>query len=1073
MKLLQIVLLSVFSILVLSYSSPSAFAHDNSGCGGSYPYACHDGSLHLCSTNPPAANGTCTNGIITTQAAPGCRQKGIDMFGSTSSYVCDAYCGTLSPQTCPSGRTGRVIGDEGRDICVTYCASHCESGSDTTGLTCTNGGAAFWRHCYGGTPPERNVWCSTPTPTPNYPPPPPVTVYARPDTNCGGSIQVYWTATATSPNNNPPSNGYWLYRGTSSGFTPSQSNLIQGNIMTNPTSSNPYYDWNEGGTDMNIGTTYYYKVIASDNATGNSTSMAASSKGSTACGAGTPTNTPRPASPTPTTANQCTGNGRPVGCVCGSNNHCSSGNCDNGTCQPAQPTSAPDNYQILVTVFNDANSNGIQNANETLSTETVSMTVRNVSGSSCTGTGSTIQFQGTGRLLAYSNNSSRCITLNSVSGRTITTQNPQIASPSLNITKVSFGLSGGGSAATPTNTPPPATATPIGSCSGSACGRVTHCSTGAGLSGARVGVRRTGSSSTYMFTTNSSGYYTGSTNPNPGPVDIEVYLSGSSYTFNGWTSTSPSSGIYTNIARGSTRNFVICPPSGPTATPTNTPVPPSSDVSVQVRKRNTNGTTTALSGATATLYEQSFTGALVNRGNVTTNSLGVGTWNGLTGGTYGYRITLTNNGTGRSTWTIVSPASGLNYYSNVPLGSSRTFLLQEPTAATATPTNPPGIPYTLTGIIFNDHNNDGTCEAGSPQLPGTSITLNTNTGILLNSTTGSTYNFSGNTPTNQTILTVLNNTAPGYTMKGVRTSASGAFTPHTSSSYPVNFGTTPNQVVHFCMGAITIEDNPWFMTSIGSVRQQRISNPVPDGQSPTTGTTDASVFYSTAGIAFLGEATGTKWKVDEEYDEVPAYNKPGNASYSFYMNRAATTGTEIFTINSPYTNLNTLTENRVYRAEGDLVINGNSSINGPKRLVILADGDIRINGNITVNHPNSLIILAAKKDIVISQTVGGAPNATAFNIQAILTAENDIIVESNPASCPTSDLRLNVEGSLVANSDNPFGREINGGILRNQRNLCTNNANYPSLFVKSRLSFITELSDFYKVSSRFWNEVAP
>src|SRR5690606_27921747 len=113
---------------------------------------------------------------------------------------------------------------------------------------------------------------------------------------------------------------------------------------------------------------------------------------------------------------------------------------------------------------------------------------------------------------------------------------------------------------------------------------------------------------------------------------------------------------------------------------------------------------------------------------------------------------------------------------------------------------------------------------------------------------------------------------------------------------------------------------------------------------------------------------------------------------------------------------------------------------------------------VTVNHPDALIVFAAKDDIIIGQSVGSAPNTTNFALQAILTAEDDIIIQGN-AACPTPDLRLNIEGTLVANADNPFGRDPNGGILANQRSLCQLNETYPSLYVRSRLSFITELSD--------------
>ncbi len=260
---------------------------------------------------------------------------------------------------------------------------------------------------------------------------------------------------------------------------------------------------------------------------------------------------------------------------------------------------------------------------------------------------------------------------------------------------------------------------------------------------------------------------------------------------------------------------------------------------------------------------------------------------------------------------------------------------------------------------------------------------------------------------------------------------------------------------------------------------------VPAGRLPTTQGNNASVFYSTEGFTFLGhnEAANMRWQVNDEYDKVPAINREGNASFSFYKNRAQTTGTQMYALpgcqpvgtpsNCTYTgNINSLPENRVYYVEGNLTFTNNSTIDGAKRFIFLANGTITINGQVRVNNTNTLVIFAAKNDVVIGTGVGGTASDTTFHIQSILTAENDIIL-NNTATCPTSSLRLNVEGTLVANAKNPFGVQRNGGILDNRRDLCASNAQYPSLYVRPRLSFITQLSDFYKISSKFWNEVAP
>lgn len=281
---------------------------------------------------------------------------------------------------------------------------------------------------------------------------------------------------------------------------------------------------------------------------------------------------------------------------------------------------------------------------------------------------------------------------------------------------------------------------------------------------------------------------------------------------------------------------------------------------------------------------------------------------------------------------------------------------------------------------------------------------------------------------------------------------------------------------------------PWFQTEIGSVRQQTIQNRVPAGERPTTSINSgtASVFYSTTGSSLFGSASDI-WRVDNEYDQVGASNREGNASYSFYKKRQEQSAAVNLTPLpgcSPSGNctfiasLSSLNNQTFYYVDGDLTFNpsgpANRSINNDHKIIILAKGNITINSDVRVATGKSLLIFAAKGDVTIGTNVGEVnPSSTNPNLQAIITAENDILIPSI-ANCPaTADRRLNIEGTLVANADNPFGVESAGGRLINDRTLCTADATNPSLFVKSRLSFITALTDFYKVSNSMWNEVAP
>jgi hypothetical protein len=398
---------------------------------------------------------------------------------------------------------------------------------------------------------------------------------------------------------------------------------------------------------------------------------------------------------------------------------------------------------------------------------------------------------------------------------------------------------------------------------------------------------------------------------------------------------------------------------------------------------------------------------------------------------------------------------------------------------TPSPTNAPTIAYDLSGGIYEDAAGNS-CASGFTPLTGATIRLYRQS-TQLRSTTGQTYSLTGTT--NPSLPHTLSAVRSGYTVVGIRTTGStGSFSPYSLSDYSVTDFTS---TLDFCLRNNTVVNSPWFMTDLGNVRQPIISNNVPAGRLPTTQGNNASVFYSTEGFTFLGhnEAANMRWQVNDEYDKVPAINREGNASFSFYKNRAQTTGTQMYALpgcqpvgtpsNCTYTgNINSLPENRVYYVEGNLTFTNNSTIDGAKRFIFLANGTITINGQVRVNNTNTLVIFAAKNDVVIGTGVGGTASDTTFHIQSILTAENDIIL-NNTATCPTSSLRLNVEGTLVANAKNPFGVQRNGGILDNRRDLCASNAQYPSLYVRPRLSFITQLSDFYKISSKFWNEVAP
>jgi hypothetical protein len=123
----------------------------------------------------------------------------------------------------------------------------------------------------------------------------------------------------------------------------------------------------------------------------------------------------------------------------------------------------------------------------------------------------------------------------------------------------------------------------------------------------------------------------------------------------------------------------------------------------------------------------------------------------------------------------------------------------------------------------------------------------------------------------------------------------------------------------------------------------------------------------------------------------------------------------------------------------------------------------------------NLLVIAAKDDVTIDPTVGGSASSITPHIQAVLTSEKSIILAGTQCGAGTPDLRLNFEGSIVTNSLKPFATN-QPGVFRKERSLCGvagGDLTYPVLTIKPRYDFVPQLTDFYKMPSIRWKEVAP
>jgi hypothetical protein len=149
------------------------------------------------------------------------------------------------------------------------------------------------------------------------------------------------------------------------------------------------------------------------------------------------------------------------------------------------------------------------------------------------------------------------------------------------------------------------------------------------------------------------------------------------------------------------------------------------------------------------------------------------------------------------------------------------------------------------------------------------------------------------------------------------------------------------------------------------------------------------------------------------------------------------------------------------------VPNGTANINGSgytfpsgRDFVILVNGQLKINEQILV-PVGSTAIFASSGDLTVASGVGSAATSRTPNLEGWYTTQGRLILE-NTNSCPTPSTRLNVSGAIVA-----------CGGFTNQRNLCGENANCPSFYIKERVDFILNAPEFLMPVRRVWQEVAP
>jgi hypothetical protein len=402
-----------------------------------------------------------------------------------------------------------------------------------------------------------------------------------------------------------------------------------------------------------------------------------------------------------------------------------------------------------------------------------------------------------------------------------------------------------------------------------------------------------------------------------------------------------------------------------------------------------------------------------------------------------------------------------------------------PSGSTPTPTPTPAL-YSISGKIFNDVNGDQSSSGDSNYTGAITITRSPTSGSYSSPVGTGIYSFN-NLPAGQYTIT-FSGLPQGFTFTfppsplTVQVGA-GCSVPVTSeatcngsnSIVSLNAGVTPNAA-------------SWFQSIGADIRwDSGFANTMPAGKFaslPGSGGMPGIIFSGAITPSFgAGSASITNWQVSgSSVDRRDVYTDTHSlipSSYSSLLETAQTSGITPIDISTQCTGgitncaLNTSLLNGVYIAQGDLYLNGSGyTFPGGKNFIILINGDLFINEKIIV-PVGSTVIFSAKGDITVSESIGEAATSTSPTIEGVYSADYNFITDIDGNNCPTADLRLNIEGSVIANA----GR--GGGTFINNRHLCDINASDPSVSFIERPDFILNYPSFIKQRVRIWQEVAP
>ncbi len=247
---------------------------------------------------------------------------------------------------------------------------------------------------------------------------------------------------------------------------------------------------------------------------------------------------------------------------------------------------------------------------------------------------------------------------------------------------------------------------------------------------------------------------------------------------------------------------------------------------------------------------------------------------------------------------------------------------------------------------------------------------------------------------------------------------------------------------------------------------------------PGSSSTPGIIFTGSSQPNFgIGQSSTTDWVVGgAAYPE--NYTGSKNAlvtSYNSLLSSIKTKGQTVLDLQtlSGCADLNNCTlpnslSSGIYRANGSVVLNG-YTFPANKNIIILVNGSLTVRGGIFV-PTDSVVLFSAAQDITIDKNVGSPMvcNTTTDLVEGIYSADRDFIVDGyNDCVTHGSDKLLRMNGSIILNA------ALKGGSFENNRDLCQNNLDYPTITFDERLDFVLNLPDVLRQNNFIYQEVAP